>query len=81
MAKENEIERANNKLLSVERLLLNSTVDELEIMRELAEGNGATASMGDLQLEETFFNDLEELMANIIAEKILLRLKEVNSNK
>ncbi len=81
MATENEIERANNKLLLVESLLINSTVDELEIMRELAEGNGATASMGDLQLKETFFNDLEELMANIIAEKILLRLKEVNSNE
>ncbi|KKK83824.1 hypothetical protein LCGC14_2789520 [marine sediment metagenome] len=67
------IKKADNKVKSIETLLLTSTIVELELMRELAEGNAATASVNDLQLEETFYNDLEELMANIVAEKLILR--------
>ncbi len=67
------IKKSANKVKTIETLLLNTTIKELELMKELAEGNAATASMSGLQLEETFYNDLEELIDNIIAEKIILR--------
>ena len=68
------IKKSANKVKTIETLLLNTTIEELELMKELAEGNAATASMSDLRLEETFYNDLEELIDNIIAEKIILRI-------
>lgn len=67
------IERANNKVKSIEVLLMNTTTEELELMKEVAKSNRATASFNSLHLEETFYSDLEELMDNIIAEKLILR--------
>jgi hypothetical protein len=67
------IVKASNKVEMIEKTLLNATDDELDLMKELAESNGATASSKDLHLEETFYNDLEELIDNIIAERLILR--------
>lgn len=66
MSTENEIERANNKLLSIESLLLKASNKELELIRKLADSKGTTANVKHNWSMELFYADMERLISNLV---------------